>query len=104
MSIVHLTTENFETETSNGAYAVDFYADWCGPCRTIGPIFEELSSQYEGKIKFGKINIDEQKNLAVQYKVMSIPTLLFFKDGEVNDRVVGVVDGTALKEKLDALL
>jgi len=99
-----LTKENFVTETGSGLYAVDFYADWCGPCKTIGPVFEELSAQYDGKIKFGKINIDEQRDLAVEYKVMSIPTLLFMKDGKEEDRIIGVVDTTALKEKLDALL
>lgn len=99
-----LTDENFETETSSGAYAIDFYADWCGPCKMMGPIFEEASVNYEGKINFAKINIDEQRKLAMTHKVMSIPTLLFMKDGAVVDRVTGVVDATALKEKLDALL
>jgi thioredoxin 1 len=99
-----LTTENFADETATGAYAIDFYADWCGPCKMMGPVFEEASSNYDGKVKFGKINIDEQRNLALEHQVMSIPTLLFIKDGKVMDRITGVVDATALKEKLDALL
>lgn len=105
MSDIKMLTEgNFAEETGSGAYAIDFYADWCGPCKMMGPVFEEAASAYDGKVKFGKINIDEQRNLAMEHKVMSIPTLLFFKDGQVNDRVTGVIDATALKEKLDALL
>ncbi len=99
-----LTVENFAEETGSGAYAIDFYADWCGPCKMMGPVFEEAAVNYDGKIKFGKINIDEQRNLAMEHKVMSIPTLLFIKDGQVADRVTGVIDATALKEKLDGLL
>ncbi len=99
-----LTEANFADETGSGAYAIDFYADWCGPCKMMGPVFDDAASTYEGKIKFGKINIDEQRNLAIEHKVMSIPTLLFIKDGRINDRVTGVIDATALKEKLEALL
>ena len=99
-----LTKDNFKSETENGSYAIDFFADWCGPCKMMGPVFEEAASSYDGKIKFGKINIDEQRDLAMEFKVMSIPTLLFFKDGEVKDRVTGVIDATTLKGKLDDLL
>ena len=99
-----LTEENFDTETASGTYAIDFYADWCGPCKMMAPVFDEASETYDGKVKFGKINIDEQRKLAMTHKVMSIPTLLFIKDGEVKDRVTGVIDATALKEKLDALI
>lgn len=99
-----LTAENYAEETGSGAYAIDFYADWCGPCKMMGPVFEDAAGTYDGKISFGKINIDEQRSLALEHKVMSIPTLLFIKDGEVKDRVTGVIDATALKEKLDALL
>jgi thioredoxin 1 len=104
MSIVTLTADNFSSETADGAYAIDFYADWCGPCKAIGPVFDDASKSYDGKIKFGKINIDEQRNLAIENKVVSIPTLFFMKDGQITDRVTGVIDSTALKEKLDALL
>lgn len=99
-----LTEENFAGEIEKGAYAIDFYADWCGPCKMMGPIFDEASETYAGKINFGKINIDEQRKLAMTHKVMSIPTLLFIKDGAEVDRVTGVIDATALKEKLDGLL
>lgn len=99
-----LTEEIFDEEMASGAYAIDFYADWCGPCKMMGPIFDEASVTYAGKIKFGKINIDEQRKLAMTHKVMSIPTLLFVKDGAEVDRVTGVIDETALKEKLDAML
>ena len=70
----------------------------------MGPLFENAALTYDGKIKFGKINIDEQRDLAIDHNVMSIPTLLFIKDGQINDRITGVIDATALKGKLEALL
>lgn len=102
--IIKLTESNYQNEIASGAVAVDFYADWCGPCKMMAPIFEEVAAEYDGKVKFAKLNIDESKSIAVANKVMSIPTLLFFKDGEVKDRVTGVIDATVLKEKLEAIL
>jgi thioredoxin 1 len=102
--IQHLKEENWEATTGSGALVIDFYADWCGPCKMMAPAFEEAAGKYEGKIVFAKVNIDEQRKLAVANKVMSIPTLLFFKNGEVADRVVGVIDEATLTEKLNALL
>jgi thioredoxin len=68
---------------------VDFWAEWCGPCRMVSPIIEELANDYEGKVKVGKINVDEENELAMQFKIMSIPTIALFKDGKVVDKIVG---------------
>jgi thioredoxin 1 len=103
-TIITLTEDNYEREIANGSIAIDFYADWCNPCKMMSPIFDEAADTYEGKIKFAKINIDEQRKLALANKVMGIPTLLFFKDGEQKDRVTGVVDKATLAQKLDAIV
>jgi thioredoxin 1 len=99
-----LDEENFNVFIATGAVAVDFYADWCGPCKQMGPTFDQAAEDYDGKIKFGKLNVDLAKPIALNYKVMSIPTLLFFKDGELVNRSMGVQDAAALKSKLEALL
>ncbi|MDR1953051.1 MAG: thioredoxin [Clostridiales Family XIII bacterium] len=103
-NIIILTEDNYENEIADGSVVVDFYADWCGPCKMIAPILDEASKTYDEKIKFAKINIDEQRKLAVSNKVMSIPTLLFFKDGEQKDRVTGVINKETLAQKLDAII
>lgn len=82
---------------------VDFYADWCGPCKMMAPVIDELAKEYEGKVKIGKLNVDDNPETARQYRVMTIPTLIIYKNGELVDTVVGVVAKNALKEKLDAL-
>ncbi len=89
-----LNSENFEKEVLNSdqAVLVDFYADWCGPCKMMAPVIEELAEELQGKAKVGKINIDENTNIAVKYDVMSIPTLIIFKDGKEVKRFVGVRD------------
>ena len=86
------TSENFETEVlkSDVPVLVDFYADWCGPCKRMAPIVEQLASEYEGKITVGKVNIDDSTDLAIKYGVMSIPTLIVFRRGEVIRKEVGV--------------
>ena len=83
---------------------IDFYADWCGPCKMMAPIFEETMAEYEGRVVFAKINVDESKGIAMKYKVLGIPTLIFFKEGEVADRVSGVIEKGTLCGKIDALL
>ncbi|MFM6983662.1 MAG: thioredoxin [Chitinophagaceae bacterium] len=83
---------------------VDFWAEWCGPCRMIGPLVEELSSEYEGKAVVGKLNVDENPGVASKYGIRSIPTLLVFKGGEVVDKIVGAVPKTMLAQKIDAQL
>lgn len=90
---LHLTKETFEKEVlqSKEPVLVDFWATWCGPCKALAPILADCSKELEGKIKIGKVNIDEQEALASEYQVMSIPTLLLFKDGKVVNKSVGLV-------------
>jgi thioredoxin 1 len=99
-----LSSANYDEVTGSGVVAVDFYADWCGPCKMMAPIFDEAKDAYAGKATFAKINVDDNKEIAVANKVMGIPTLLFFKDGQQVDRVTGVIDKGALYAKLDALV
>lgn len=99
------TTENFTQEVLNSdkPVMVDFYADWCGPCKMLSPVVESLEPAYEGKVKIGKINVDENPDIASQYGVMSIPTLIFFKGGKVVDQTVGVIPQSEITRRLDAL-
>ncbi|PHV70837.1 thioredoxin [Sporanaerobium hydrogeniformans] len=100
------TDNNFEEEAiqSSVPVVVDFYADWCGPCKMIAPVIEELAKDYEGKVKIGKVNTDENRGVATKYNVMSIPTIVFLKDGKVVDTVVGAVPKTVLEQKINAML
>ena len=103
---VVLTEENFKNEVieSSTPVLVDFWADWCGPCRVIAPALEELAEAYNGKAIIGKLNVDEQPNLASQFGIRSIPTLLFFQNGEVVDQVIGAVPKGAIETKLKNLI
>jgi thioredoxin 1 len=103
---VHFTDENFHEEVINSSIPVmvDFYADWCGPCKMMAPMVDKLSEEYEGRIKIGKINAEDNPEAAGQYDVMSIPTFLFIKDGQVVDTAVGGMTEAAMRGKLDALL
>lgn len=98
------TDANFQKEAleSDIPVLVDFYADWCGPCKMIAPIVAELADEYAGVIKIGKLNVDEQPETAQKYRVMSIPTLIIFKNGEAVDTTVGLVTKKALQDKLEA--
>lgn len=96
-------TGNFETEVlqSDMPVLVDFYADWCGPCKMMAPIVKELAEEYSGRFKIGKLNVEENNELAVRYKVMHIPTFLIFKDGELKETVQGAVSKKELITKLE---
>ena len=101
-----ITTSDFEAEVlqSNVPVLVDFWAVWCGPCKMIGPHIDELATQYAGKAKVLKCNVDDETEIASKYGVMSIPTLLFFKGGKVVDQIVGAVPKATIAGKLDGLL
>ncbi|AEG61357.1 thioredoxin [Desulforamulus ruminis] len=103
---MELNAANFEAEVlkSDVPVLVDFWAAWCGPCRAIAPVIEQLSGEYAGKVKIGKVNVDENRDLAQQFGVMSIPTLIFFKKGEKVEQVIGFTGKADLEKKLNALL
>ncbi len=103
---IEITDANFEKEVLNSTTPVliDFWAVWCGPCRMIAPIVEELSAEYDGKVKIGKMNVDENRNIPMKYGIRSIPTLLVFNNGEVVDKLVGAVPKNSITDKLEAQL
>ncbi len=102
MGALHFTASNFEAEVlkAQGPVLVDFWAEWCGPCKAIGPIIDQLAVELQGKIKIGKVNVDESGELAGQFNVMSIPTLLIFKNGVPVDQIVGAMPKDRLLAKL----
>ena len=99
--MTEFTESNFEETASTGVALIDFWAEWCGPCRMITPIVEELSSEYEGKATIGKVNVDDAAGLAQKFGVASIPTLVVLKDGEEVNRFVGVTSKDNLAKALD---
>ena len=103
---IELTDANWEQEVTNSdvPVLVDFWAVWCGPCRMIAPIVEELSAEYDGKVKIGKMNVDENRQTPMQFGIRSIPTLLVFNNGEVVDKLVGAVPKSTITDKLEAQL
>lgn len=105
MKPVELTDSNFQNEVLNSEIPVlvDFWAEWCGPCRIIAPVVEELSNEYEGKVKIGKLDVDDNQQTAIQYGVRSIPTLLLFKDGQLKDTIIGAVPKAQIVQRIQAL-
>ena len=103
--MMHFNTESFDKSLAEGSLMmVDFWAAWCGPCRMLAPMVDDLAEKYAGKVVVGKVNVDEEQELAIRYGVMSIPTVIFFKDGKELERKVGLMPAEAYKAVLDANL
>ena len=100
------TDANFQKDVleSDKLTMVDFWAEWCGPCRAIGPVVEELATQYAGKVNIGKVNVDNNSNVSTNFGITSIPAILFFKNGQVVDKQIGAVPKSVLAQKLNAQL
>jgi thioredoxin 1 len=104
--VLEITDQTFEEEVTKSTkpVLVDLWAPWCGPCRMVSPVVERLSEKYEGKFKFCKMNVDENPRTASKYRIMSIPTLMFFKDGQAVDMVIGAVPEAVIQPKIEELL
>ena len=104
-TIIELTEANFATEVlqSNQPVLVDFWADWCGPCKMLGPVLEEIATEQSGRVKVAKVNVDNNQALAERYHIQSIPTLLYFSGGEVKDQTVGAIAKRSIVSKLEKL-
>ena len=102
MSILNVTSENYENEVlkSDKKVLIDFYADWCGPCKMMSPVIDKIAEEMEELVKVGKINVDENQDLAIKYGIMSIPTIMILKNGEVQKTFVGVTDKEEIKQNL----
>src|SRR5262245_50191111 len=100
---VELTDQGFDQQViqSGEAFLVDFWAPWCGPCKAIAPIIDELAGEYGGKLKVGKVNVDDNQEIAARYGISSIPTLMIFKGGELRERITGALPKAALKQAID---
>ena len=105
MAVIHFNKDGFDKALASGQLImVDFWASWCGPCKMAAPIIESVAGEYEGKALVGKVNTDDEQELAVRYEVMSIPTVIFFKNGKEVERKVGVMPGDSYKAVLDSYL
>lgn len=103
-NVLHVTDANFDEVTADGLVMIDFFATWCGPCRIIAPIVEQLAAQYAGRVKVGKLDVDQSPEAAQRMNVRSIPSLLFFKGGQHVDTVVGAVPKSVIEQKIESLL
>ena len=105
MAVSHVNDANFTEEIENhtGVSVVDFYADWCAPCRFMTPVMEQLATEYEGEVKFVKIDVDDARNTAMQFGIRAIPTLIIFKDGKEVERMMGAQSGDRIKALVDNL-
>ncbi len=106
MGLIEFTDANFQQEVLNSdvPVLVDFWAVWCGPCKIIAPYVEQISGEYQGKVKVGKLDVDNNPQVSMQYGIRSIPTLLIFRDGKIADQIIGAVPKQAITQKLDSLL
>ena len=104
MSEINLTNQNFEEEVlkSEIPVLIDFFATWCGPCKMIAPVIEEFAEKYEGKVKVGKVNVDEENELAMKYEIASIPTLVLFKDGKVANTKIGLCSKSEIESMINS--
>ncbi len=105
-TLQHLSETDFERVVlrSELVTVVDFYADWCGPCRLVGPVIEGLSSSYDGKVRFAKVDVDSNQRLAAKYGIQGIPTVVIFRDGKVADRIVGAAPAQVYRQRIDRIL
>lgn len=104
-SPIHLGDNDFNKAlTQHPLIIVDFWAEWCGPCRMVAPVIEELAKEFHGNVVFGKLNVDENRQTATRFSIMSIPTLMIFKNGEAVDKIIGAVPKTTIKEKIEKYL
>lgn len=106
MALVTITDDNFEEEVikSDKPVLIDFWAIWCGPCRIIAPIVEEMAKEYDGKVKIGKLDVDSNQQSSIKYGVRSIPTILLFNNGEIKETIIGAVPKAQIVQKLEALI
>ncbi len=104
--VIVIADANFEEEvlSAKTPVLVDFWAEWCGPCRMVAPILDKLAEEFDGRIKITKLNVDENRNTAAQYGIRSIPTMLIFKDGQIGDQIVGALPEGKLRQRLEAVL
>lgn len=99
-NLIEFTDDNFNDHTKDGLVLVDFWAPWCGPCRVVGPIIEELADEYAGKVKVGKLNVDDHQAVAQQFRVMSIPTVILFKNSEAVEIMIGAQNKSMYEQRL----